>query len=95
MAAQASNSLYGSYPDGYKEKTTYMGSNLTAIPRGAPERRALAHNDCSESAYTGLHPNSHLSESTAYTGPTLTATRKNSLYISYPNGYPSGSPQKD
>jgi len=50
--------------------------------------------DCLESAYMGLHPDGHPSESTTYAGPTLTATRKNSLYGSYPDSYPSESPQK-
>jgi len=40
--------------------------------RKPPEKQGLAHNGCSESAYTGLHPDFHLdgysSGSTAYTG---------------------------
>jgi len=30
------NNLHGSYPDGYKEKITYMGPTVMAIPWGAP-----------------------------------------------------------
>ena len=39
----------------------------------SPERRGLTHNNCSESAYTGLHPDGYLSES--------------NIYESYPDGY--------
>jgi len=46
-----------------------------AIPCGAPESWGLAHNDFSESAYTGLHPDGYQSESTAYMGLTLKVTR--------------------
>ena len=60
----------------YKRKTAHTDPSLTTIPRGALERRGLAHNDCLESAYTDLHPDCHPSESIAYTGPTLTAIRE-------------------
>jgi len=40
------------------------------------ERWGLAHNGCSKSAYTGLYPDSHLSESITYTGPNLMATKE-------------------
>ena len=76
----------GPIPDGYKRKIAYTGPTLTVIPQDAPGKTELAHNDCSELAWKGLHPNDHTSESIAYTGPTLTATRKNSLYGSYPEG---------
>jgi len=64
------------HPDSHpSESTAYTGPTLTAIPRGAHERRRLAHHDCSESAYIGLHPDGHPNESTAYTGPTLMAKK--------------------
>jgi len=77
-------SLYGSYPDGYKRKIAYMGPTLTVVPRGPPERRGLTHYDCSEPTYKRIYPDSRPSRSSAYTGPTLMATRKNSLHGSYP-----------
>ena len=51
------------------------------IPRGAPETWGLTHNDYSESIYNKIYLDVRPSESTIYTGPTLTAI--------------SGSPMKD
>jgi len=53
-----------------------MGPTLTAILRGAPQRRRLAHNDYSGLTYTDFHPDGHPSESTAYMSSTLTAIRE-------------------
>jgi len=61
------------------------GSTLTATKKkhsirlslGEPsERQWLTYNGCSKSAYIDLHPDGHPSESTVYTGPTLTATKE-------------------
>jgi len=43
------------------------------------ERRELAYNGCSESAYTGFHPDGHPSESTVCTSHTLTIIREKQL----------------
>jgi len=98
----------GLHPDDHlSESTVYRGSTLMAtrenilyesypmiIPSGAPERWRLAHNDCSESAYMVLYLDGHPSESTTYIGPVLTLQGENSLYGSYPDGYPLRSPRK-
>ena len=43
------------------------------IPRGAPETLGLTDNDYSESIYNKIYLDVRPSESTIYTGPTLTA----------------------
>jgi len=52
------------------------------IPRGAPARRGLAHNEYSELAYNEMHLDDH-------------PEQVNSLYGSYSYGHLSGSPLKD
>jgi len=76
-----SESAYaGIHLDGHpSESTAYTGPTLTATRekqpirlslREPPKKWGLAHNDCSESTYTGLHPDGHPSESTIYTSST-------------------------
>ena len=77
MATEQVDSLYRSYTDGYKRKTSYTGPILTLSLGEPPKRRGLAHIDCTEPVYT----DPHLHGKTAYTGPTLTATRKNRLWV--------------
>jgi len=83
------------HPDDHpSESIAYTGPTLTVTREKQPisvlpwqlslgrplERWGLAHNDCLDLAYTNHHRDGHPSELTAYTGPTLLATRKNSLY---------------